>query len=540
MRRRFMLPPREKSDRVFQCLLLAYAVYASLFIFKTSCVIDGVRYFSLFDDAMISMRYAKNLVDGFGVVWNPGGERIEGYTNPLWVLFMSVLHLLPVARSTVSLFVQVSAALLLMVNLLYVKKIADRVSGRSPVVSNCAVLLTASYFPLNNWSLQGMEVSVLTLLLTVAVWSVLDNLHSSVFSPRWILLLGVATLFRIDAAVPLLGLLLFVSIADPVNRTRTLRWGMGTLLLFLGLQTLFRLGYYGDVLPNTYYLKMTGVPIILRFSRGLITLLDFVWKMNWILFLIPFTFAAVRRHRESLLLAWVVLGQLAYSVYVGGDAWEGFGGANRYVCISMPAFMILFSWALSRLVECGGAALASPPRGAILSRTTVLLATLSMLNFNAINGPASLTEWLLITPALHVSDNQLMVRQARLVQEVSTPEATIAVAWAGAIPYFADRYVIDLLGKNDRRIAHEEMHLPEGAKRFNAFHPGHMKWDYAYSIAQLKPDIIIQVWRYEEAEPYLEPYVTARFGANTWWLRKDSPHIRWDRVAALRGDKGVK
>lgn len=32
------------------------------------------------EDAFISFRYARNLVDGHGLVFNPG-ERVEGYTN---------------------------------------------------------------------------------------------------------------------------------------------------------------------------------------------------------------------------------------------------------------------------------------------------------------------------------------------------------------------------------------------------------------------------------------------------------------------------
>src|SRR5205823_2531369 len=40
------------------------------------------------DDAFISFRYAENLVRGYGLVFNPG-ERVEGYTNFLWVLIIA-------------------------------------------------------------------------------------------------------------------------------------------------------------------------------------------------------------------------------------------------------------------------------------------------------------------------------------------------------------------------------------------------------------------------------------------------------------------
>lgn len=108
----------------------------------------------MFDDAMISMRYAKNFANGYGLVWNPGGERIEGYTNPLWVLYMSGIHLLPISQSKTSLFVQLTAAVLLAVNLYFVRKIALSVSDGSESVSLGAVVLTAAYLPINHWSLR--------------------------------------------------------------------------------------------------------------------------------------------------------------------------------------------------------------------------------------------------------------------------------------------------------------------------------------------------------------------------------------------------
>src|SRR5689334_12867356 len=40
------------------------------------------------DDAYISYRYAQNLVAGQGLVFNPG-ERVEGYSNLLYVLLLT-------------------------------------------------------------------------------------------------------------------------------------------------------------------------------------------------------------------------------------------------------------------------------------------------------------------------------------------------------------------------------------------------------------------------------------------------------------------
>jgi hypothetical protein len=109
-------------------LLVLIGIYMGLYIYQTSFISEGVRYFVLFDDAMISMTFAKNLANGYGLVWNPGeSPPIEGYTNPLWVVFMSIFHLFPIPPSKMSLFIQISGGLFLLVNLIFVKMITEQV-----------------------------------------------------------------------------------------------------------------------------------------------------------------------------------------------------------------------------------------------------------------------------------------------------------------------------------------------------------------------------------------------------------------------------
>ena len=69
-----MITFRKKSLALIGLIIALYLIYASIYIYNTSFVIAGERYFVLFDDAMISMRYAKNFAEGNGLVWNPGGS----------------------------------------------------------------------------------------------------------------------------------------------------------------------------------------------------------------------------------------------------------------------------------------------------------------------------------------------------------------------------------------------------------------------------------------------------------------------------------
>ncbi|MCC7355143.1 MAG: hypothetical protein IT330_15470, partial [Anaerolineae bacterium] len=59
--------------------------------------------------------------------------------------------------------------------------------------------------------------------------------------------------------------------------------------------------------------------------------------------------------------------------------------------------------------------------------------------------------------------------------------------------YFSERYGVDLLGKSDRHIAHLPV-TDEGAKA------GHNKFDFAYSLGVLKPDLVIADFRLPETE----------------------------------------
>jgi len=507
-----------------------FLVYAALFIYRTSFVVGGERYFSLFDDAMVSMRYAKNVAHGYGLVWNPGGERVEGYTNPLWVLYMSLVHLLPIPPSKTSLIVQVTAAIFLALNLIYARRLALVVSRGSDAVAWGAVALIATYLPINNWSLQGMEVSVLVLLTTACLWMVVRNYETGVFSPVVYLLLGLATLVRADMAVPYAAVLSFLVAADPVHRRRHLVWGVAALACAVAVQTLFRLSYYGELLPNTFYLKVTGIPFVFRIARGVYVLLQFIWKANALLFLLT-AVLLLRRDPRVWLLFWVFIAQAAYSVYVGGDAWEYWGGSNRYLCIVMPAFFVLLSCALYEVARALANALDANRLSGWMFAASVAFAIVSM---NSIYGVGALAEALLIRPPLHSGhggENEQDVEQALLLRNATTPEATVAVMRAGTIPYFADRTSIDLLGKNDRRVAREPARLPGGPHRFVDWRPGHTKYDFAYSIGQLQPDVIVALRnRTNEAAPFLDEYRGVLLAGSCAYVRRSSQTVVWNRL----------
>src|SRR3954468_18493305 len=73
---------------------------------------------------MISMRYAKHLAAGDGLVWNAGVGRVEGYSNFLWTAFMALPHLLPLPASKISLVVMVAGAGILLAHAVVAGRLA--------------------------------------------------------------------------------------------------------------------------------------------------------------------------------------------------------------------------------------------------------------------------------------------------------------------------------------------------------------------------------------------------------------------------------
>jgi hypothetical protein len=346
-------------------------------------------------------------------------------------------------------------------------------------------------------------------------------------------LLGLATWVRLDAVVPLMAVLIFMAVFDADHRRSHLAWGLGLLLAFTGAQTVARLAYYGEWLPNTYYLKMGGYGLITRLKRGLTVYAQFVWTMNWMLFLIPFTVLLLKPNRETGLLLFIFAAQSAYSAYVGGDAWEHKGGANRFISSAMPGFFVLFSYALDQIRRAIVRTVQAPPAwlGIATQAALVPIVVTSLFSFNMLRENDSFLKWSTIKRPIFVQGNEKHTQMGLLVRELTTEDASIAVVSAGAITYFSERTSIDLLGKADKVIAQGTPRSLKGISDDEDFRPGHNKWDYAYSIGQLQPDLVVQLWSHpEEAEPYLENYRLIKVADYFMYFKSDSQDIVWEAI----------
>ena len=562
-------------------LLLGACVLYVVYVARNAFRIADETYFSLFDDAMISMRYAQSLAEGHGLVWNPGEAPVEGYTNFLWTLLMSGAHLLGLPDSKVSLVVLSISGVCLLANALVVRGIADRISGGNPRAILTALLLTLFSYPLIFWALRGMEVGFLMLLVDLAILASLDLKER--FRGSSVALLCVtymlAVLTRPDSVGPVAVVGAFaVLMSGGRDRVKVALALGGSVGITLAAHTAFRQFYYHDTLPNTYYLKMTGTPLAARLAVGIPALIRTIVLELWPMLLVPLA-VLVRSPRRFLprgrqLLLVLLVSQCAYSVYVGGDAWEQLTIANRYISIALPGAFVLMGTLLAELSD--------EANGADLRFVSVLVAAFALLSlagacfyhftstpiaishvragqlvpYALLNAAvaavalyiwkrglpgAELRSWALLLAPIWVALNgmafatwkknyatvvdQEMSRIGVLVKEASQPNARIAVTYAGAPPYFSRLPSVDLLGKCDSVVSRKASYLP--------FLPGHSKWDYQYSLTTYRPDLILQTMRLnQEDRVYFAKLGYVRL-PNGVYILKGTPLVDEKAIAAM-------
>ncbi|MFN8412416.1 MAG: hypothetical protein U0Z26_08510 [Anaerolineales bacterium] len=518
---------------------IGYITWASFYIFKSSYIaIDGNRYFSLLDDAMISMRYAWNFSHGLGLVWNTG-ERVEGYSNLLMTLIMSIATYFFEKKWAV-LAIQIFGILIVLVSAYLSSKIASEFFENKyhvKVLAFSVFLLTLFYYPLSYWSLLGMETGLVTALTLVSILYVIrwtKNRHtnllfvSSVFS-------GLAFLTRNDALIFTIVNFTYAGWViwkerDKQNTQRLINAMLMYAIVVLGM-FFFRWMYYGTWVPNTYTLKLGLIPLSVRLNDGLLYVFQFSLE-SWLLLLLALASFAIARGQWKWYLIGFIGMAFIYQIWTGGDAWRRW----RFFVPAIPLLFILCINLANIIVEGATKKIKSI---AILIPFSTLSIFVFALTINTIS-----PYWKEVTLSSAIPDrktNQHNTDVAIAINATTKSNAKIGVFLAGVIPYYSDRYAFDFLGKSDVHIASLYPHLPSKVIWFHKTTlPGHNKYDLYYSIKDMKP---VYIQRDYWGEQYLRHFAVRNYvrfeyydtnGMITLLLLKDSSDVYWERGVILK------
>jgi len=217
------------------------------------------------DDAAISFSFAKNLAEGHGLVCQAGAAPIEGYSNPLWVLLFTPFFCLGLFDLIIT--PKVLSGILVIATFVITHRTISSLPGGGNGAALVVLLLAAVNTSFAVWTSSGLEnplyVFLLSLLMYLSVQSITLAKAPKGMAVALGLVAGAVTLTRPDGILffPAYPLALLVVWLAERKRFQT-RSVMTNLLLYTGAFAavfagllVFRLLYFGDLLPNTYYAK---------------------------------------------------------------------------------------------------------------------------------------------------------------------------------------------------------------------------------------------------------------------------------------------
>jgi len=422
------------------------------------------------DDAFISLRYAERLLDGKGLTWTDG-QRVEGYTNLLWVLACAGLGFAGVDL--------IFAARLWGCVGMAAGMLAVTAAFRPRAWRDCGCALLAGLgmalsAPIAVWAIGGLEQPFLLAFLLWAIVLLLPILQrghagwTDAIGPS--VLLGLLCLTRADGGVICLGVAVGILAAwrfRPAAIRLVLQLGLFPILLGGG-QLAFRLAYYGEWVPNPAFVKVALTKERLAFGAG------YVWAAVPYLagVILPGLAGLVLAGRDSrtraaaVFLATILLLWIAYVILIGGDVFP----AHRHW---VPAIAIL---AIGTALFVQSAIRLSPRAGK--AATAISVASLALLA-----GTQRLD------PATQLAVEERWEWDGKEVGEMlgkafGDEQPLLACDPAGCLPYFSKLPSIDMLGLNDYHIARHRR--PE----FGRGRLAHDLGDGAYVLSR-EPDLVI-------------------------------------------------
>ncbi len=430
---------------VFVCTAVCVAV--ALFV--------AVHSYSLYDDAYIYFRYADNLFAGCGLRFNCGDAPVEGFTSPLYLLVLAGARLFTRDLETAS---QILGGLFLATALALTVTTAlhPRLASPSRWVAALSALAVAAVLGLDHELLlnavSGLETSLACLAVALVFRLSLNGDRAPVVAAL------AAILVRPELAVLVAALLIFPA----ARRARPLALVAAALIVMTAVRWLI----FRDFLPNTFWAKSGG-------SRQHLLLgaqytYEAVCEFPAIVLAPLALFAAGARRAVGYFLLASLLA-FAFFFYSGGDTFA----YSRLAAPFIPTLSMLALVGLGRALERW--------------RT---LATLAPAAFGGALALHALVAHSI--PPQHGFDNVERWKRVGRWLAVEHPGAHLATVPIGAIGYFSQLPLIDLVGLTSREVARGGRVPSEMLTRTWI---GHERQNTEWVLAQ-KPDLIVFTkWR---------------------------------------------
>jgi MFS family permease len=420
------------------------------------------------DDENITQVYGRNLANGFGYVYTPNFEHVEGATSPLWV---AVHYLLYKITAQPEPYILVFGAALTALAIYWSLGLARLAAAALTLprwalwIPVLAIAAQPNYF---HWTVVTLMDQGLWGALVVGLVFVLVRQVSSAEAPERASLFGAvlcvaSMLARPESMLLLPAMLALAGVIVAVNK------GVGAALRYVGPYyaavvltliglTALRLSYFGYPLPNTYYAKVSSNPkdnivqglhyIVSFLSSNVLVVPGVLATVLGLMIGVPSLLANARAgtrlsaaHSIMLLVGGTMAFVIATTILEGGDHFPGFRLLQPYVpliCVALTFYVpLLADW--SRLT---------------LSRMTGLAWSVAIVAATLV---ASYSAFALSNKGL--KEDFTLAREGRRMGDLLNtldyqPAPDVGVLPAGGIAVAYHGRVVDLLGLNWAEMGH--------------------------------------------------------------------------------------
>ena len=408
------------------------------------------------DDVWISLRYAENLDSQMGLVYNPG-EIVEGYSNFLWVLLMSI-----VASATTKAGLTLAAKLigiaggffvLILLGIIGKKQLSkdDEKSYWGVAPFSFGLFIYPAF-----WSASGMETGFYILLVAISIlgfFKFIEN-GNTIWGALSALLFLAVSLTRPEGVI-FFAAAAFAVIIDFIKRKRNLDrafavW-FGIFILTYIAFYIWRFSYFGQWLPNTFYAKAGGG--VAKYIEGARYLLLNSSKLLWgnpillIFPLLPFlgkTGAGIRLNFLGLAVA----AQGAFVLFAGGDWMPG----ARFLIPAMPFVALLLPEGLTAIKNRSNSISADLFTGLAKSMVIMIILSTTIIHlYNAKQVRHDVSGFKKYDGENYFKDHHFQI--ATWLKQNGSSKDLVALGEAGLIPYLTDMPALDLFGLMDPHLA---------------------------------------------------------------------------------------
>jgi arabinofuranosyltransferase len=452
--------------------IITVLLYFILIITSAILCIDRVN--MRIDDVFISLRYVWNITNGYGPVFNPG-ERIEAISNPSWVWLLSCISYIGRINDPIILLytAKITGTLIFIFSgILFFKFL------KSLLNNEYYAFLLSLIFTLNpyiaSYAISGLENSLIYFLFISCLYT--TNIYFLRNKVIWLLMsgfsIGLLSISRPEGIIYIISffssiIILKYFLKYPLKGKDIIYSVIITLLIFVSF-LVWRVFYYGDIMPNTAYAKNN--PELRTFLLGIRYIFGFFVYSSWALIILTsakkVSFKNFSLNKKAMLLIAILffLAQSAFIIYAGGD-WMP---TSRLALFLIPCIIIFLALITIDTISSQ-------------KSKKLFYILLSICIFINIVIARDIYRPLVSYSGLHYSKIQCIPNDitdiSKKLKEITIPGKRVLINEAGLDPYLNPQLnFYDFYGLAERYIAHE-------LKGINRSDPEYfMNSDYDYVV----------------------------------------------------------